>query len=90
MSILLKRIVADKKNHWHVSYEIYEEYNNGKPFIAYYVREKSLGDNGYDAWIIPIEHKEKLLAYADNSIFHRGNFVRDNGKMFIRNGKYLK
>lgn len=89
MGALLKRIVSDKKIHAHVSYEIYEESNNGNPFITYYVRDKILGDSGINGWVIPIEHKEKLLAYRDNSIFHRGNFVREYGKMFIRDGKFL-
>ena len=84
---LLKRII-DKNAKWHVIYDIYEENSYGNSFLVYYVREKSRGDV-YDAYILPIEHKEKLLSYKDNSMFHRGNFVREFGKMFIRDGKHI-
>lgn len=89
MGALLKRI-EDKNSSWHMVYDICEESNNGSPFIVYYVREKSRGSEAYDAYILPIKHKEKLLAYRDNSMFHRRNFVVEFGKMFIKDGKYIR
>lgn len=86
MGNLLKRIDCHNAK-WNIVYDIYEEENDGNPFIAYYIIEKSLGDNVFDVYMLPIEHKEKLLAYKDGSMFHRGNFVREFGKLVIRGGK---